>query len=160
MYFLYLSRSELTKSYITINTKNGKTKTIEKIIPIIQVEDPNETSVIEYLGELEEAVHLAQDAFSQKPKIEEYSRRKYTRRLKFGVHLELSSGRPNFFYTVSSISKIFCKHICIILKQLSIFQTACKFILLHKDIKDSRKRWNDSGYASSRPKLPCLISGF
>ena len=69
MYFLYLSRSELTKSYITINTKNGKTKTIEKIIPIIQVEDPNETSVIEYLGELEEAVHLAQDAFSQKPKI-------------------------------------------------------------------------------------------
>ena len=111
MYFLYLSRSELTKSYITINTKNGKTKTIEKIIPIIQVEDPNETSVIEYLGELEEAVHLAQDAFSQKPKIEEYSRRKYTRRLKFGVHLELSSGRPNFFYTVSSISKIFRKHI-------------------------------------------------
>ena len=55
MYFLCLSRSELTKSYITINTKNGKTKTIEKIVPIIQVEDPNETSVIEYLGEPDEA---------------------------------------------------------------------------------------------------------
>ena len=97
-----LRSEELTNSYITINTKDGKTKTIEKIIPIIQVEDPNETSVIEYLGELEEAVHLAQDAFSQNPKVEEYSRRKYNRRLKFGVQLELSSGRPNFFYTVST----------------------------------------------------------
>ena len=97
----------MTNSYITINTPNGKTKTIEKIIPIIQVEDPNETSVIEYLGELEEAVHLAQDAFSQNPKVEEYSRRKYNRRLKFGVQLELSSGRPNFFYTVSNCTTLY-----------------------------------------------------
>ena len=53
-FFVYF-RSELTKSYITINTKHGKTKTIEKIIPIIHIEDPNETSVIEYLGEPDEA---------------------------------------------------------------------------------------------------------
>ena len=44
-------------------------------------------------------------------------------------------------------------------KRKSIFQTACKLVLLHKDIKDSRTRWNDSGYASSRPRLPGLISG-
>ena len=46
-----------------------------------------------------EAVYLAVDTFTNKPK-EEYNRRKYMRRLRFSVRLTLSAGTLNFFFLV------------------------------------------------------------
>ena len=41
---------------------------------------------------------------------------------------------------------------------LSDFQTACRFILLQQDVKDSKRRWKESGF-SAKPALPKLITG-